>query len=268
MNSDAAFAIGKTHQICQDYAAAKMAATGRHMVALADGCSSSPHSDIGARLLAQTALNAPENFDGEPAFFERALRQSAACVDLMRLDPVCLDATLLVIQAAKERFTLACYGDGVLCLGRRGGVLDLYSVAFESGYPGYSSYQLDVKRAGQWARQDGGSRTLTRWTGTGEAQTRPIPEAVVRLSGRCADYAFAAVLSDGVHSFSEVRETETSKVVRPVSIWAAATRLLAFKSAKGQFVQRRLAAFGRECQAQNWQHSDDLSVGAVWLGEE
>lgn len=268
MNSDAAFTIGKTHQICQDYTAAKINATERHTVALADGCSSSANSDIGARLLVQAALSANESSVCEPVFFERALRQSAACVDLLGLDPVCLDATLLVIQATKERFTLACYGDGVLCLGRRGGGLDLYSVAFDSGYPGYPSYQLDSQRAGQWAVQDGGSRTLTRWSGLGEAKTTPVQEAVVRLSGQCADYAFAAALSDGIHSFSEVREAETGKVARPVSIWDAATRLLAFKSAKGQFVQRRMAAFGRERLAQNWQHSDDLSIGAVWFGEE
>jgi len=267
MNSDAAFTIGTTHTVCQDYAAAKTSSAEQHMVGLADGCSSSPNSDIGARLLTQAALSILPTDDLGMELFERALHQSAACGDLLGISRLCLDATLLVIQASRERFTIACYGDGVLAMGRRNGGLELFSVGFESGYPDYPSYQLSPNRARQWAVQDGGSKTLAHWIGPGEGEMVAINENVVSLSGRCADYQFAAVLSDGIHSVAQVMPTETGQTSRPVPVWEAASRLLAFKSGTGQFAQRRMAAFGRECQTQHWQHSDDLALGAVWFGE-
>src|SRR6476659_1428102 len=46
MNADATINIGATHALCQDYVIAK----DRHVI-LSDGCSSSPDTDIGARLL-------------------------------------------------------------------------------------------------------------------------------------------------------------------------------------------------------------------------
>ena len=52
MNADAYFTIGKEHVqkdpfVCQDYAAV----VGPGRVVLSDGCSSSRHTDFGARLL-------------------------------------------------------------------------------------------------------------------------------------------------------------------------------------------------------------------------
>ena len=44
--SDSYFKIGKTHLICQDYA---LHSEGH--ISLSDGCSSSPNTDIGSRLL-------------------------------------------------------------------------------------------------------------------------------------------------------------------------------------------------------------------------
>ncbi|HYO91642.1 MAG TPA: hypothetical protein VEQ40_08400, partial [Pyrinomonadaceae bacterium] len=65
MNADSAFLIGATHAVCQDYAVAgngtpdERAAVSNLQanpyVILSDGCSSSPDTDIGARLLVKAA---------------------------------------------------------------------------------------------------------------------------------------------------------------------------------------------------------------------
>ena len=52
MNTDCAFYIGTTHEVCQDYAL-----TGEYSVAIADGCSGSVLSDFGSRVLSVTAMN-------------------------------------------------------------------------------------------------------------------------------------------------------------------------------------------------------------------
>ena len=51
---DCAFRMGRTHLVCQDYAA--VAAGEFPCVLLADGCSWSPDTDMGARLLVRSAL--------------------------------------------------------------------------------------------------------------------------------------------------------------------------------------------------------------------
>lgn len=55
MNADVAFAKGKIHLVCQDYAAAEVTESGV-TVLVSDGCSGSPHTDFGARILTQCAL--------------------------------------------------------------------------------------------------------------------------------------------------------------------------------------------------------------------
>ena len=51
---DAFFAIGSTHDICQDYALA-LNISNRSLLIVSDGCSASPSTDIGARILSRCA---------------------------------------------------------------------------------------------------------------------------------------------------------------------------------------------------------------------
>ena len=59
MTADAYFAIGRTHDVCQDYALASDDVP-KTWALVSDGCSSSPASDIGARLLGRAAAHALE----------------------------------------------------------------------------------------------------------------------------------------------------------------------------------------------------------------
>lgn len=278
MNSDCAFALGKTHRVCQDYAIAgtrhQGMADGGAFVLLADGCSSSPDSDIGARLLVKAAQcgwpgpsAAPAEWD---AYHDAAIHRAACAAQVLDLRPDCLDATLLTITAAGEAFAACCYGDGVVALGRRDGRLEVHAVSYAASCPNYPSYRLDSGRRSQWEAQPGNEKRVTRWMltadgGITEETTCPSRRDCELWTGTADEYRFAAVLSDGIQSFTETGETDTSRTPHPVPLSEVLPPLLAFKGSRGQFVQRRVTAFFKGCGARRRQHADDFSLGVVWL---
>ena len=276
MNADCAFALGKTHTICQDYAAAMTASNGAAWVVLADGCSSSADTDIGARLLAKSAERLlpslsldPERRDEWAAFPDRAARAAWTCARRLGLPSPCLDATLMTIQAGAGAFLVTVCGDGVVALGRHDGAIDVLTLSFAANYPQYASYGLDASRRRQWAAQPGNAKTVQRGTLRGAEwtliETAESTDAVEIFAGTAAEYRFAAILSDGVQSFARTEQTETSRATFPVPAADVLAALLAFKGGQGQFVQRRMQAFSKECARRGWHHADDLSLAAVWL---
>ena len=276
MNADCAFVIGKTHAICQDYAAA--ASGEAASVTLADGCSSSADTDIGARLLAKSAerllqalsLNADRREEWAD-FPGKAARAAWLCARRLGLPSSSLDATLMTVKADAGAFLVTVCGDGVVALGRHDGTIDVLTIGFAANYPQYASYALDASRRRQWAAQPGNIKTVQRGTLTGAectlVETVESTDAVEFFAGTAAEYRFAAVLSDGVQSFARTEQTETSRATYPVLAADVLAALLAFKGGQGHFVQRRMQAFGKECARRGWHHSDDLSLAAVWLGE-
>lgn len=274
MNSDCAFAIGRTHRVCQDYAVAGGGDDGASaFVLLADGCSSSPDSDIGARLLvkaAQGLLPGPSAGDAEwEAAHDAALRRATLAAQTLGLRPNCLDATLLTITASAGAFAVNCCGDGVVALGRSDGGLEVYAVSYAASYPDYLSYRLDDGRRAQWASQPCNEKRVMHWTVGADGETNETSclsdHRCETWAGTADEYRFAAVLSDGAQSFTEICETDTSRSPRPVPLMELLPPLLAFKGSRGQFVQRRAAAFFKECHARRRSHGDDFSLGVVWM---
>ena len=274
MNSDCAFAIGRTHRVCQDYAVACTGAEGESaFVLLADGCSSSPDSDIGARLLvksAQCLMPGPTAIVADwDAYHDAAIRRAAGAAHSLGLRPDCLDATLLTVTASGGAFAVCCYGDGVVALGRQDGRLEVYAVSYAASYPGYPSYRLNAARHGEWEAQPGNEKRVTRWLlsedGAAEESACLSCRPYELWTGTADEYRFVAVLSDGIQSFTETCETDTSRSPRPVLLVEILPALLAFKGSRGQFVQRRATAFCKDCAARRRSHGDDFSLGVVWL---
>ena len=285
MNADSAFHIGASHAICQDYARARAPAalpecssgpTGPYVI-LSDGCSSSPDTDIGARLLVKAAEQALLEIGGTDPHevaraHEEAARRALAWAEMAGLPPEAVDATLLTAHVRGGELILGCSGDGAICLRSRTGMVDAYIFSYPSGYPFYPSY----------AHQPGRLRALEH-VGRLDKEVKHLSSARVEeclqlidtsgsdsltevLSVRASDYLYAALFTDGVHSFYRAGRTEGGDGFEEFPAGEPLRELLSFKSSGGSFVARRMKRFLKDCEDRGWRHDDDLAVGALHLG--
>ena len=285
MNADSAFIIGATHAVCQDYATTGDTWTSKRApgpnstvspyIILSDGCSSSPNTDIGARLLVKAAEQFLARFQPVATRLTELHRESArralCWATLTGLTPQAVDATLLTAHLSDGELILGCSGDGVIALQSWTGALDVYAISYPAGYPFYPGYAHQPERL--LALKDGVSKTIDHFRCDSSADTLRLEESSTSVSPtevfhvKAADYKHVVLISDGIHSFFTTKQTETSKRVEDISMQRIIKELISFKSVRGAFVGRRLKIFLKECQSKGWQHRDDLAIGALHLGD-
>jgi hypothetical protein len=271
MNADSAFRMGSSHAVCQDYAVAAGAPC-RPYVILSDGCSSSPDTDVGARLLVKAAERLLGESDGPSAdglagLHAEAARIALSWANLLGLRPQAVDATLLTAHLDGGELVVGCSGDGVVCLQTADGALDAYAVSYPAGYPVYPAYAHQPTRlraladAGRARKEltrlraaSAGERLRTTHVTDGGALTEVF--AVV-----AAGYRFATLLSDGVQSFLDSGRAEA------IPLESVLPELVSFKNTRGAFVGRRMKGFLKDCRQKGWRHGDDLSLAALHLGD-
>jgi hypothetical protein len=281
MNSDSFFVIGADHDICQDYVANHNNGVKSYIV-LADGCSGSKDSDVGARVLVKThelyipamgVMDFDEFSKRSRSLYTQIIEEAQSNSKALELDPMALDATLMSIISNKSgEFMVTCYGDGVVAFGRRDGIIETYSVSYKEGYPNYVSYQLSPERKEKFDEKTGNYKEVTLELIDGDKA--PLKQKYRSAApfetylGSKDKYLWVAVMSDGVQSFMERVDDKTSMTKESVPTHEVIRELLAFKSFTGSFVKRRMKRFLETCKDRQWTHSDDLSVGVVYLGEE
>lgn len=287
MNADSAFHIGSSHAVCQDYATAAACPPAAHTeapgplarpyVILSDGCSSSPDTDIGARLLVKAAERTLRELGGPPGRELGELHREAARLALkwagaLGLPARALDATLLTAHLDGQEMFIGCSGDGVVCLQTWGGAVDVYSVSYPSGYPLYPAYAHQPERL-LALDSTGRPRKEVRHFRSASVEERlqlcdvsdgDSPTEVFAVSAD--EYKYAALFSDGIHSFSRAGRAEGGGPCSPIPMESVLPELISFKNTRGAFVGRRMKRFLKDCQRQGWQHADDLTVGALHLG--
>jgi serine/threonine protein phosphatase PrpC len=281
MNADSAFVIGKSHAVCQDYAiAGSMRNPDGDLVSyaiVADGCSSSPDTDIGARLLAKAAerlIHGRPHTDAlkSERFYEQAAQRALDLARLTGLGSAAVDATLLAVYARGDRFIAACYGDGTIVLKSRAGEIDAYSITFAGNCPRYPSLALQPARLNAFQALEDNAKEVAhcRITPSGNklfAQERTSAAAVEVVSGPIAEFEYALVMTDGIGSVVELITEETGQRVEPVDLTTVVHALSDFKTPTGAFVQRRLSRFCDQCHKQNRRNADDIAVAAIYLGK-
>ena len=283
MNTDCAFYIGTTHDICQDYALA-----GKNSIAVSDGCSGSPRSDIGSRVLSITAMNKMAELDSLISFDEKeCILLARPTIKMLNIPNECLDATLLSAKVYDNEVMAMCCGDGVIVIKIKNGNIIIINCEYSDNYPFYMNYLYDqTNRYLDWTTNHNKrniSQTILNtnreWLATVPVKTdvERIEKdlGLIRLSENRAiveiinknDIEYVAIMSDGIHSFYETIKTETSKYNRSISYLEVLKDLLSFKNFNTHFVQRRMNKFRKDCAKKGWANSDDMSLAVIHIGE-
>ncbi len=287
MNADHFFTKGKSHKVCQDYVNSSLVHQTdgkllRSQVMLADGCSSSKDTDIGARLLVKTAewvmdgwefawgreVPTPELLEH---YYHQVVGHAQNTARSLRVSEEATDCTLLTLVANEHTWYTSAYGDGTILIQWKGGNLEIIEIDFPNGYPNYANYRYNPARSETFnALENSGKEIKRRFISTTEEQETissyrdDMP--VYLRHGNNDEVEWIAVLSDGVKSFAEV-DRSTLKL-RSLGMEEVLEELLPFKNFNGTFADRRASRFFRDItnKARPWQHDDDFSIGVIYFG--
>ena len=276
MNADRTLNIGSTHSLCQDYVIARDGSAGNRgpYVILSDGCSSSSDTDIGARLLVKAMEQkfVAEAVSDMEDFHKESARIALGWASRIGLSAESADATLLTAHVSGDNLIVACSGDGVIVLESLTGVLDVFESSSPSGYPFYPSYIHQPERLAELVENDRSRKHVRHFRRTRASESFKLIEEAASdslteiLNLKVSDYKYAAVASDGVHSFFHTQQSTNGKRVEPVPFTEILDVFWSFKNSQGAFVERRMKRFRKDTQAKGWQHGDDLSIGVIHLG--
>jgi len=264
MHSDAYFVTGKTHHLCEDYAlAGSTICKGSvcHHIMLADGCSTSPHTDVGARLVLHCLKRCVEKvFYPDESQAKTALVMAQTAAETLGLNPQCLDCTILYGSSPENSsvFSVHFAGDGGVAVRYRDGTISLYLIEYSESAPEYPNYLVDRDRYEAYRRfcaERGNLRKKTKfnmWPNGTITDYNSIPSMTMWNSVTVSktECDIVAVFSDGINTFHGMTAAE---VVR---------ELMAFKNVKGEFVKRRMKRFLKTCDTD---FDDDVSMAAIWL---
>ncbi len=256
MESDSMYAIGRGHQVCEDYAS-----SGKDFAVLSDGCSSSQDTDLGARYLVSASASY-FHLHGSSGFAPRwVITRASQAASWLGSTPSCLDATLLVAHRKDNSILLTAAGDGVLAIRHTSGALTTFHID-DGGAPAYLSYLLDGARRSAYAAAGYAERVVTVFRDHVVVARVPLQfstQFVLRLHLDTQGIEAVFLFSDGVSSFTTGGE--------PVPEQEVIAELCAIKGYRGEFVRRRMGRFlGKTCEQRGWHHHDDLAMAALYVG--
>lgn len=189
------YKIGSSHEVCEDYADVN-----KNMAALADGCSSSLDTDVGARILVKTFFQDP-NLNPKDFIKKCALIAQSVC------HTYCLDCTLgtLVFDGVKNCY-VTLIGDGVIVLEKNNNEVEFYIIDYEHNAPVYLSYILGSSIADYKAKFGYWKCEILSYTSEGikknTLENHPIYGIpIYQLIADLSLYKKILIYSDGLNSF-------------------------------------------------------------------
>lgn len=264
MNIDNFVEIGNQHKVCEDYVISGSDPVPYNI--LADGCSSSYNTEMGARLLCHLAKQYLKyrndelhdlDYDNMGSWIIHNAEMTAR---QLGLNLSCLDATLIIAYHIDNILKVYIYGDGAVVGQTWSGNTEITSVQFEGNAPFYLSYLLDDFRFDLYD-QAKYTKTLTcEYEDRSTLIDKIAYDHEVILSFNTGVYPTILICSDGIESF-----LDGTIHVPPRDI---IYNILDFKTTKGEFLKRRLNKYMKNLSKINVGHYDDLAVGAFLKIEE
>jgi len=262
--TDSFFTKGFSHEVCEDYAL-----HGDNYIVVCDGCSSSPMSDVGARLVALAIIQIIETHASRLNGMDHFL--TALQVKLQNLKDqyssfpqTMFDTTFLVAFKIDNMITIMGRGDGEIILHDTLDKWRHYHLSYASNAPYYLSYDLDKDRESIYRDKfgSGGVDIQVSDLTIGEEKDR-YTRVSFKLSSN--EYSFSAIdkiilSSDGAGSFVTPKDSEFG-----IPIHTVLQNVADFKNLTGSFLKRRMHRVVKENKSQGFDHYDDLGVAAMIL---
>ena len=260
MHADSHFVIGHEHTVCQDYAACWQTETGV-VAAMADGCSTAPDTDVGARLLVLLAKQ--HQAEGLDSLEDKIIESLPTPPGAGGLDWRAYRATLGIVSARPEGASVRLWGDGVVIAVRHTGEVEAEVVNYDEGAPPYLCYKKLPEEIAAWGRLSKQGAYTVESISQGTSQTRrgENPELKpLSLEYLAETYKVVAVCSDGLMS--------AYSPSGPVPVSEMVSHLGSLPNLSGEFVVRKLRnGLSKFLKKANAVHADDVSMAAVVLDE-
>lgn len=278
------FHIGQMHlasgKPCQDYSFSGIA-DGSAFAIVSDGCSTGRHTDVGARIIALSTVNAlqrwlkvaktPINELSKLVTMQHsyALLKSAEAFNLQLPDML---ATCLYACLTSDGGLISVQGDGVIAKAHKDGSITLVAYRWDNNTPLYPAYAADNYRSFIKAHGDdpnchslqvehhyqdvgGGIQINLQNISLGEA-IKGITQEISR--DEIDGLSFLAVFTDGVMQVEGMHWKDT------------VLQLLAFKNVEGEFAKRRMIRFIKDSRNGGEKKGplDDISFSVIRIDNE
>lgn len=267
MQTDSMFYKGSTHPVCQDYAT-----HGSNFVVISDGCSSSPDTDVGARLLALKTRGWIENrysmlYPDTFSIIANEAYRALQAIDL-GIGRACLDATLGVITVEEGIVDAFLHGDGAIICKTREGETQLYTIDYSNNCPFYPSYYLSDIFMSRYKEMTGNVKTIRSliydkdWNLVLDESFEEASDTLYWTARETSTLQWIVITTDGLFSFLRPNQGNLKqKYLAKIEDYLK--ELTNFKSINGEWVKRRTKAFLNNKHKEGWEHYDDFTMGGI-----
>lgn len=269
INLDTFLKIGHAHKICEDYIISGMEPI-PHII-LADGCSSSKNTEMGARLLCYLARQFLTLKDVKNSTYEQMgnwiISNAEMTARQLGLNASSLDSTLVVsyYDQEEDNILIRVYGDAFIISIDKNDKMAICEEKFTKNAPYYLSYRLDPERDEEYHKEKIDLISSTSDIETGSKMNRIWAyDREISFNLQASSYKLILICSDGIGSFyyksqEADPEMDVEYVVQELSF---------FRSKAGSFLKRRASKALKLYEKANVFHADDLSIGAYLIQEE
>jgi len=274
----------KSHYICEDYAIHYSDPNGNFCLAIVcDGCSSSAHTDVGARIIAHIIKKYMVDrlswgmYPDWSEIWKATLKKSIEISHILNIgenDIACLFSTALILFSFKECVHIYIYGDGSFVRSFNDGGYVIDTIIPPQNAPDYMIYQYDYTLRSKYLEMVAGEYSKIQttfihknWSNTVIEENimeekiwtdRPVVYTYPLKTKKIKDIS---IFSDGIGSFIKPN-AENLSIINNVQA------LHSFKSYTGDFVKKRCKGFMRECNTNGYSNADDFSMATIHIEYE
>jgi hypothetical protein len=275
IHTDTFIEIGSQHKICEDYIL-----SGENYIVLADGCSGSDDSEIGARFLCHMTkqfikVHGLKMMDTDFAnkLGTWVIYNAENLARQLGLKKTALDATLIIGYLKYNMLNICMFGDGYVVVENLGLPIKILSIDYKAGtksMPFYLRYLIDDK-GHQMYHDMKVRKTLIETTvaANGTVKRKEVDETaydqpnIYIMSANITKSI--SICSDGLGTFLKPQpDSDGNKIMRVEDV---VPDIFDFKNPRGVFLQRQMNIYKRKLKKLGIQvdHFDDLSIGTfVW----